>query len=1048
MSFLEWRRFNFFELKLDSGNIRIALEGTKVTATSSGHGTLVICDSEGVIHLINRNFQITTFQGYLVTVLLAAQVKGSPILVTVGEDEAGINPLIKVWDLDKIDRQGNPICLKTSRANNANKSATATALSVSDSCNILAVGFSDGTVILHRGDLKRDRSVKQKVLHPDKEPIIGLALKSSNICKNLFVCTTTSVLQYNITIKDKEEAVYLDSAGCNSQCYVLADSIQDSPFMVARDDAVYCYTVDGRGPCYAVEGEKVILQWFRGYVVIVAKRSKETLPSTVTVSSTSSEERQQDKDDSEAYTLTVLDVQSKFIVYSGTFRQIISVLPEWGSLYILTADYKLHQLLEKDLQSKLAILFKKNLYDISIRIAQSHQYDSDSLVDIYRQYGDHLYAKGDHSAAIEQYIKTINKLEPSYVIRKFLDSQHVDNLIKYLSALHKAGAATGDHTTLLLNCYTKLNNVHKLKEFILNKDGEIDFDVSIAISMCRYAASDDALFLAEKYGLHTWYVKILIEDRQKYLTALQYIGKLNFSEAYELISTFGTTLMQKSPAETTEFLKKLCTNYHSSETLLLDQVQDPANHADPQDFIYMFLNDSKRMVEFLEYIIKQSSLNKLSHAIYHTLIDHHLYLWANTSDTTARHQYEQKIIAFLQSSDSCYNQNMALILCSTRNFSPGILYLLEENKRYHQILSYQLTCGNYQGILACCRRFGYQEPSLWTRALWIASDDSYFPPNILSEILTVIEKERLLSPIQVIEILARSQSLNISNVKSYLMSILRAETKTTDDDVTHTDKFEHETNSIRNRVDKILSSPMLFQRPCCSACNNSLELPCIHFLCQHSYHQHCYQAFAENENECPACLQNNQKILGVIKSQEQSRDLHEIFHSQLERSEDGFSVIADYFGRNIFNKIPYFSKQATEKLSQVLLSEKSMSTKRNITVSKYDIKNIAEPSKTVPEVKVDQSIYYNKTVTDKISSLDDNILRRSAINSPTSEESPFAVGSLSNAIENKSSSSSDKQHKNPFEEDDDEYDKSKNPFCEDYDVDADSDYDKNLNPFA
>lgn len=67
------------------------------------------------------------------------------------------------------------------------------------------------------------------------------------------------------------------------------------------------------------------------------------------------------------------------------------------------------------------------------------------------------------------------------------------------------------------------------------------------------------------------------------------------------------------------------------------------------------------------------------------------------------------------------------------------------------------------------------------------------------------EKERLLSPIQVIEILARSQSLNISNVKSYLMSILRAETKTTEDDVTHTDKFEHETNSIRNRVDKILS---------------------------------------------------------------------------------------------------------------------------------------------------------------------------------------------------------------------------------------------------
>jgi acetylornithine/succinyldiaminopimelate/putrescine aminotransferase len=37
--------------------------------------------------------------------------------------------------------------------------------------------------------------------------------------------------------------------------------------------------------------------------------------------------------------------------------------------------------------------------------------------------------------------------------------------------------------------------------------------------------------------------------------------------------------------------------------------------------------------------------------------------------------------------------------------------------------------------------------------------------------------------------------------------------------------------------------------------------------------------------------------------QEQSRDLHETFHSQLERAEDGFSLVADYFGRGVFNKL-------------------------------------------------------------------------------------------------------------------------------------------------
>lgn len=48
-----------------------------------------------------------------------------------------------------------------------------------------------------------------------------------------------------------------------------------------------------------------------------------------------------------------------------------------------------------------------------------------------------MYAKGDPAGAVEQYIKTIGKLEASYVIRKFLESQYINMLIRYLQALHK-----------------------------------------------------------------------------------------------------------------------------------------------------------------------------------------------------------------------------------------------------------------------------------------------------------------------------------------------------------------------------------------------------------------------------------------------------------------------------------------------------------------------------------------------------------------------------------------------------------------------------------
>ena len=42
-----------------------------------------------------------------------------------------------------------------------------------------------------------------------------------------------------------------------------------------------------------------------------------------------------------------------------------------------------------------------NFFLLFFRIAKSQQYDSDGLVDIFRQYGDHLYSKGDLAGNIK-----------------------------------------------------------------------------------------------------------------------------------------------------------------------------------------------------------------------------------------------------------------------------------------------------------------------------------------------------------------------------------------------------------------------------------------------------------------------------------------------------------------------------------------------------------------------------------------------------------------------------------------------------------------------
>lgn len=95
--------------------------------------------------------------------------------------------------------------------------------------------------------------------------------------------------------------------------------------------------------------------------------------------------------------LTVIDILNKFIVFSSPLDATAAILIEFGTCFIITSNNTVYHLDEKDLQSKLSLLFKKNLYDIAVRIAKSSQYDSEGLADIFKQYGDHLYGKGDFS---------------------------------------------------------------------------------------------------------------------------------------------------------------------------------------------------------------------------------------------------------------------------------------------------------------------------------------------------------------------------------------------------------------------------------------------------------------------------------------------------------------------------------------------------------------------------------------------------------------------------------------------------------------------------
>ena len=77
--------------------------------------------------------------------------------------------------------------------------------------------------------------------------------------------------------------------------------------------------------------------------------------------------------------LSIIDVGNKFKAMQTSLpvKPVRAVVDEWGSLYLLSKqntssnanDHLLYQLTEKDIQTKLEILFKMNCYDLAIRVS-------------------------------------------------------------------------------------------------------------------------------------------------------------------------------------------------------------------------------------------------------------------------------------------------------------------------------------------------------------------------------------------------------------------------------------------------------------------------------------------------------------------------------------------------------------------------------------------------------------------------------------------------------------------------------------------------------
>ncbi|KAI9023191.1 hypothetical protein DFJ74DRAFT_606005 [Hyaloraphidium curvatum] len=956
----------------------------------------------------------------IVGVTHIAYARDKNILVTAGEDKNSF-PIVRVWNLDKMDRvTGRPQMLREIQASVDKKPIPITAIALLPALTHLAIGLENGVVVLVRGDLTRaERSTKTKTVYEGDSMVTGLLFAEGG-----------------------------QQGGAPRVDLVVVNRSRVVKFLLARPEALHVFSSDtGRSSAWFVSessppsellghGEKAALSWYRGYFALVTRWPVLASGRVEGVSGG-------DEADKQVSLLTLYDLRNRFVSFSAIFTRdgaggedeaavgIWAVWSQWGYLWVITDDKRIYRLSEKDLNTRLELLFRRSMYSLALAVVQSEQqaallglpgadrsaldldssdpadrpsgpYDYNIVTEIHKRYGDWLYSKADHDAAMAQYILTIPHLESSYVIRRFLDVQRTDQLTRYLEALHAKGAATPDHTTLLLNCYAKAKDEAKLSAFLGKEDSDLAFDVETAVAVCRSAGyARQALALAARYGHHDSHVAIQVEDLREYAGAVDYISNLPFADAARAAARYGAVLVDQVPEGMTEVLTRLCTGWYpvrraargpkeeggtpksalaaglgisaGKKSPAAGRPRDSAPgstnslpRANAAEFLQLFAGQSKVKtrfcIRFLEEVLerrgkgrvysaadversltgqggvqmlgldeaesgivdeaavstpaREASAEAESQLLWNTLLELELSQSVASNVSTGSRarspvvqDWKPRAMALLKDPNANYDPDHSLVLCQSRGFSEGVLYLTEKLQLFNDLMRLHMQARNYPAVVAICLGHGDEHVALWTESLayFAAEADDPRAQTELHRLLAEIDRRKLMPLLQVLQILSGPGStVTIGMVRDYILKHVRKQKEQIEEDRKLTKEYQEETARMRQEIEDLQTKPVLFENTICSSCNQTLDLPSVHYYCKHSYHERCLpitDTLAETGYpECPKCEPNNRMVLEMIRSQEARAADPEQFRRAMAKNPTGdrWDVVAEWYGRNVF----------------------------------------------------------------------------------------------------------------------------------------------------
>ncbi|CAE6337556.1 unnamed protein product [Rhizoctonia solani] len=372
----------------------------------------------------------------------------------------------------------------------------------------------------------------------------------------------------------------------------------------------------------------------------------------------------------------------------------------------------------------------------------------------------------------------------------------------------------------------------------------------------------------------------------------------------------------------------------------------PTPPPSPRQFFAHFVAHSKQFVQFLERVAEKrwgQSVNSLGvvtinppnrslaelesevseqAAVWNTLLE--LYLTSADEKTKAIGVLRSGGDTITGSHDPKlpFDNMHALILCSTFQFTDGLMLLWEQMGMYEDVLRFWMERAldpsiipspsnldleleskkSSQRVLIHLAQYGPAHPHLYElvlRFLTSTSELLHRHSADITKILDVIEREKIMPPLGVVQILARNGVASVGLVKAWLMTRINESRTEVESDRKLIESYRTETKAKLQEIAELSDPehPRVFHVTRCATCGSALDLPTIHFMCKHSYHQKC---LPDQDIECPICARHHSVIKEIRRTNERLADAHGVFTSSV--AENGFEAVASAFGRGILSR--------------------------------------------------------------------------------------------------------------------------------------------------